>query len=142
MSTRTAALLFGIVFLVIAALGFLASAIPPDAPSLTVDHGYGMAFGIFPVNTLYNVANMLFGLLGIAAWASGHWRTYFQLLAVSFALLAVLGLNPATNTTFGLMPIWGADVYLHSAIALGAFYFGFVHGQVDLPRHHGMPHRA
>jgi hypothetical protein len=142
MSTRTAALLFGIVFLVIAALGFMASPPPPDAPALTTEHGHGMALGKFPVNTLHNVVHILFGLLGIGAWASGHWRGYFQFLAVSYALLAVLGLNAATNTTFGLMPIWGADVYLHSAVALGAFYFGFVHGQVDLPRHHGMPHRA
>ena len=141
MSTRTAALLFAIAFLVMGFVGFVPSPPPADAPALTVEHGHGMALGMFPVNTLHNVVHLLFGLLGVAAWASGHWRGYFQVLAVSYALLAVLGLNTATNTTFGLLPIWGADVYLHAAVAIGAFYFGFVHGQVDLPHHHEMAHR-
>lgn len=143
MGTRTAALLFGVAFVVFGFLGFVPSPPPPDAPSLTVEHGYGMALGIFPVNTLHDLMSLLFGLFGVGAWASGHWRTYFQALAVSFALLAVLGLNAATYTLFGFVPIWGADVYLHSAIALAAFYFGFAHGTVDLPRHHHeMAHRA
>ena len=142
MSTRNAALLFGIVFLAVGILGFMPSPPPLDAPALTVEHGYGMVLGMFPVNTLDTIALLLFGLLGIGAWASGHWRSYFQVLAVSYALLAVLGLNAATNTLFGFAPIWGADVYLHAGIALGAFYFGFVHGQVDLPTHHATPHRV
>ena len=143
MSTRSAALLFGIVFLAVGILGFMPSPPPPDAPALTVEHGHGMVLGMFPVNTLHTVVHLLFGLLGIGAWASGHWRGYFQMLALSYALLAVLGLNAATNTLFGFVPIWGADVYLHAGVAIAAFYFGFVHGQVDLPtHHHGMPHRV
>ncbi len=54
----------------------------------------------------------------------------------------MLGLNAATNTTFGLIPIWGADVYLHGAIALVSLYFGFVHGSVDVHHHHATLHRA
>jgi hypothetical protein len=142
MSTRTAALVFGIVFAAVGILGFVPSPPPADAPSLTLEHGHGMALGMFPVNTLHNVIHLLFAALGIAAWGSGRARGYFQLLAVSYALLAVLGLNAATNTTFGLVPIWGADVYLHAAVATVAFYFGFVHGSVDVHRHHGMPHRV
>jgi len=142
MNTRTAALLFGIVFLVVGFLGFMPSPPPPDAPPLTVEHGHGLALGLFPVNTVHNVVHLLFGVIGLAAWASGHWRGYFQLLAVSYALLAVLGLNAATHTTFGFVPIWGADVYLHAAIALGAFYFGFVHGSVDVHHRHPTPHSA
>jgi len=142
MHTRYAALLVGVLFVVMGFLGFMPSPPPPDAPALTVEHGHGMALGMFPVNTLHNIVHLVFGLLGITAWASGHWRAYFQMLAVSYALLAVLGLNAATNTTFGLIPIWGADVYLHGAIAIGAFYFGFVHGAVDVHHHHPTPHRA
>jgi Domain of unknown function (DUF4383) len=142
MSTRTAALLFAIVFAVVGILGFMPSPPPPDAPPLTMNHGHGMALGIFPVNTLHNIVHVLFAVLGLAAWGSGRARWYFQVLAVSYALLAVLGLSAATNTTFGFIPIWGADVYLHAAVALGAFYFGFVHGKVDMHHHHPTPHRA
>jgi hypothetical protein len=41
-------------------------------------------------------------------------------------LLAILGLIPATNTMFGLVPIYGNDVWLHAGTALIAAYFGFV----------------
>jgi hypothetical protein len=142
MSTRTAALVFAIAFAIVGIVGFMPSPPPPDAPALTLEHGHGLALGMFPVNTLHNVVHLLFAVLGLAAWGSGHARGYFQLLAVSYALLAVLGLNAATNTTFGLIPIWGADVYLHAVVAIGAFYFGFVHESVDVHSHHGMPHRA
>ena len=132
MSTRTAALVFGIVFAVVGILGFMPSPPPPDAPALTMEHGHGMILGMFPTNTGHNVVHLLFALLGIAAWAGGWARTYFQVLAVSYGLLTVLGLIPATQTTFGLIPIWGNDVFLHGAIAVAAAYFGFVRGSVDL----------
>jgi hypothetical protein len=142
MSTRTAALVFAIAFAVVGIVGFVPSPPLPDAPPLTVEHGHGMALGMFPVNTLHNIVHLLFALLGLAAWGGGRARGYFQVLALSYAVLAVLGLNASTNTTFGLIPIWGADVYLHAAVAIGAFYFGFVHGSADVHTHHPAPHRA
>jgi hypothetical protein len=128
MNTVSAALVFGVVFLLAGIAGFFPSPVPPDAPPLTIDHGHGLALGVFPVNTLHNVVHLLFGVLGIAAarGALMSARGYFQLVAVSYALLVVLGLIPATQTTFGLVPIWGADVWLHALIAAGAAYFGFV----------------
>ena len=127
MSISAAALLFGVVFIVAGLAGFFASPPPVDAPPLTVDHGHGLALGIFPVNTLHNVVHLLFGVLGLVASRSlAGARTYFRVVAVAYVLLAVLGLLPATQTAFGLVPIWGPDVYLHGAIALVALYFGFV----------------
>jgi hypothetical protein len=142
MNTRTAALVVGVAFAVVGIVGFVPSPPLPDAPPLTVEHGHGMALGIFPVNTLHNIVHLIFAVLGLAAWGSGRARGYFQLLAVSYALLAVLGLNAATNTTFGLIPIWGADVYLHAALAIVAFYFGFVPGSADVQTHHPTPHHV
>ena len=142
MSTRTAALVFGIVFAIVGILGFMPSPPPIDAPPLTVEHGHGLVLGLFPVNTLHTIVHLLFAVLGFAAWGSGHARGYFQLLAVSYALLAVMGLSAATNTTFGLIPLWGNDVYLHGAIALVSLYFGFVHGSLDVRAHSAPPHRA
>ena len=52
-------------------------------------------------------------------------RTYFRAVAIIYGLLTVLGLLPATNTTFGLIPIYGNDVWLHALIAAGAAYFGW-----------------
>ena len=142
MSARTAALVFGIVFAVVGFLGFMPAPPPPDAPPLTMDHGHGMVLGLFPINTPHNVVHLLFAILGIAAWAGGWARTYFQIVAVSYVALTVMGLIPATQTTFGLIPIWGNDVFLHGAIAVAAAYFGFVRGNVDITHHAPTPHRA
>jgi len=128
MNVGNAALVFGIVFVLAGLSGFFAAPPPPDAPPLTVEQGHGLALGLFPVNTLHNVVHLLFGVLGIAAsrGALVSARGYFRLVAVAYALLVVLGLLPATQTTFGLIPIWGNDVWLHALLAAGAAYFGFV----------------
>jgi hypothetical protein len=143
MNIRTAALVYGVVFILAGLSGFAPSLPPPDAPPLAIEHGHGLAMGIFPVNTPHTIVHLLFGVLGLAAWF-GAWSTrgYFKLVGVSYIVLAVLGLIPATNTTFGLIPIWGADVYLHAGLGLVAAYFGFVHGSVDLTHQNPRPHHA
>jgi hypothetical protein len=49
-------------------------------------------------------------------------RAFFQMLAVAYALLGII---PATQTTFGLIPIYGNDVWLHALIAVAAGVIGF-----------------
>ena len=128
MNTVTAALIFGVVFTLTGVAGFFAAPPPPGAPPLVVEHGHGLALGLFPVNTLHNVVHLLFGVLGIAAARGAilSARDYFRVVAVAYTLLAVLGLIPATQTAFGLVPIWGSDVWLHALLAAAAAYFGFV----------------
>lgn len=130
MNTATAALVFGVVFVLAGLAGFVPSPPPPGAPPLAIEHGHGLALGLFPINTLHNVVHLLFGVLGIAAARGSIMsaRDYFRVVAVAYALLVVLGLIPATQTTFGLVPIWGADVWLHAALAAAAAYFGFAVG--------------
>jgi hypothetical protein len=127
MAIGTLATVFGVVFLLVGVAGFFAAPPPPDALPLSLDHGHGLALGLFPINTLHNVVHLLFGVLGLMA-ARGMLlgaRAYFQLLAVSYALLALLGVLPATQTTFGLIPIYGNDVWLHALIAVAAGAIGF-----------------
>ena len=102
MNTRTFALIFGIAFLVIGAGGFVPGLTDMTATpesGLTMHNGYGHAFGLFPVNVLHNIVHLLFGIWGL--------------------------LEP-TRTTFGLVPIYGNDVWLHALLALVAAYFGWV----------------
>jgi hypothetical protein len=126
MTTRTFALVLGVAFIVAGLAGFFPT--PADPPAeLTQTHGFGHALGLLPVNTLHNVVHLLFGVMGILASRGSLMsaRGYAQFVAVAYALLAVLGLLPATNTTFGLIPIYGADVWLHGVIAAISAYFGF-----------------
>jgi hypothetical protein len=129
MNTRTFALIFGIVFLLIGASGFIPGMLQPGTPDpeLTMTHGFGHALGLFPVNTLHNIVHIIFGIWGIMAYKSyGGSRSYFRVVAVVYGLLMILGLLEPTRTTFGLVPIYGNDVWLHALLALVAAYFGWV----------------
>lgn len=126
---RTFALIMGIAFTLIGVLGFIPGFVSPHdgTHQLAVDAGYGNLLGIFPVNILHNVVHLLFGIWGLAAsrgWGSS--RAYSRSVAVIYGLLTIMGLIPGLNTTFGLVPIYGNDVWLHAAIAAAAAYFGFV----------------
>jgi hypothetical protein len=130
MNTRTFALIFGIVFLIVGAGGFIPGvtdmSATPEA-GLTMHNGYGHELGLFPINILHNIVHILFGIWGVLAYRSyAGARTYFRAVAIIYGLLTILGLLPATNTTFGLIPIYGNDVWLHALLALVAAYFGWV----------------
>ena len=128
MNLRTMALLFGVVFLAIGALGFVPGMVTPGShPGMTMNQGYGLLLGLFPVNLLHNVAHLLFGAWGVVSRSTGAARTYFRGVAVIYALLTVLGLIPATSTTFGLIPLHGNDIWLHGVLAAAGFYFGWIH---------------
>jgi hypothetical protein len=97
------------------------------AAGLTMHNGYGHELGLFPINILHNIVHLLFGIWGVLAYRSyAGARTYFRAVAIIYGLLTILGLLPATNTTFGLIPIYGNDVWLHALLALVAAYFGWV----------------
>jgi hypothetical protein len=126
---RTFALIFGIIYVLVGILGFIPglSTHPPDAPHLSVESGHGYLLGLFPINILHNIVHLLIGLAGVLASRSlSGARLYAKILAIAYGLLAILGLIPATQTTFGLIPIHGNDVWLHALSALVAAYFGFV----------------
>jgi hypothetical protein len=130
MGIRTMALLFGVVFLAVGALGFVPGAFTPTEhpPGMTMTQGYGMLLGLFAVNLLHNVAHLLFGVWGVLSRGSvGAARNYFRGVAVIYALLTVMGLIAATSTTFGLIPLHGNNVWLHGVLALVGAYFGWMH---------------
>jgi hypothetical protein len=136
---RTFALIFGIIYLLVGVLGFIPGLYThtTDMPHPSVEAGHGYLLGMFPINILHNIVHLLIGVWGLAASRSiGGARLFAQVLAVFYGLLAILGLIPATNMTFGLIPIHGNDVWLHALTALIAAYFGFV------ARDDGEPARA
>jgi hypothetical protein len=128
MTNRYFALILGIAFLLIGVMGFIPAFVtePTGTHHVTVHANHGLLLGLFPVNVLHNSVHLLFGVLGIAAFFS-FWgsRMYARMVAIIYAVLAVLGLIPATETTFGLIPIHGHDVWLHATIALVAAIFGW-----------------
>ncbi|MDB5697767.1 MAG: hypothetical protein JWN69_571 [Alphaproteobacteria bacterium] len=131
MTTRNFALVFGIIFVIVGIAGFIPglSQMPhAEHPQLQVDAYYGLLLGLFPVNILHNIVHILFGVWGLAAYRSlGGARLYARGVAVIYALVAIAGLVPGLNTGFGLVPLFGNDVWLHALLALAGAYFGWVH---------------
>lgn len=122
------ALIFGIVYALIGIMGFIPALVtPPDVVAgLEAETGHGRLLGIFPVNVWHNLVHLAVGIWGIIA-AKGFSAsvTYAKVNAVVFGLLVILGIIPATNTLFGLAPIYGNDIWLHLLNTLVAGYFGF-----------------
>jgi hypothetical protein len=130
MTPRNFAFIIGIVYLVAGVLGFvpvLLRPAPESAPHVGITAFYGYMLGLFAVNLLHNAVHLAIGGWGIAASRSATGAlTYAKTLAIFYGALAVMGLIPALNTLFGLVPIHGHDVWLHAATALAAAYFGWV----------------
>ncbi|MFW6093935.1 MAG: DUF4383 domain-containing protein [Pseudomonadota bacterium] len=130
MRIRYFALVYGIVFLVVGLAGFVPALVTPmgtGEPTLAVESGAGLLLGLFPVNMLHNLVHIAFGIWGVAVWRSiGPSRTYAQAVAIVYAVFMVMGIFPVLNTTFGLVPLYGHDIWLHALLAGIAAYFGFV----------------
>ncbi len=123
------ALVFGVIYVLAGIAGFVPGLVHEhaDHPRLAVDAGYGLLLGLFPINILHNLVHILIGVWGLLSFRSFAASLLFARgLAVFYGLLALLGLIPATSTMFGLVPIFGHDIWLHAASALVAAYFGFL----------------
>jgi hypothetical protein len=129
MTSRTFAVIAGMLYVGAGLLGFLPGVTQPvhgDAPHLAVSAGYSYLFGLFPINVLHNLVH-----LGVGAWgllssrAATAARSFARGVAILYGALAVMGLFPGLNTTFGLIPIFGHDIWLHAGTAVVAAYFGW-----------------
>jgi hypothetical protein len=113
---KSAAILFGVVFLAVGVLGFV--------PGITNNE---MLLGIFHVNAAHNAVHLLSGAL--ALWAgmgsAAYARLYFRIFGVVYALVAVLGFYAGSGMLLGLISNNAADTWLHVAIAVVALALGF-----------------
>jgi hypothetical protein len=130
MTVRNFAVLYGVIFLIIGIAGFIPAFLTPlgpEHPELAVTAGSGLLFGLFPVNVLHNIVHVVFGVWGLAASRSVAGSVlYARSVAVIYAVFVLMGLFPFLRTTFGLVPLYGHDIWLHLLLAAVAAYFGFV----------------
>jgi hypothetical protein len=118
-TVQRVAQIFGWVFVLVALWGFFVSRgsmeAGPEAPAI---------LGLFPVNLLHNLVHLGLGIWGIAAARSfGGARAYGRIAGVAYILLAILGF--VDPTTFGLIPIGGADIWLHATLGVILAAIGF-----------------
>lgn len=126
MHPRTFATIYGVVFLLIGIAGFIPGVTTPHQnPDITIGAGLGLAFGLFPVNVLHNLVHIAFGIWGLASRSFSAGRTYAMAVAIIYGVLTLMGLVPVLQTTFGLVPLYGHDVWLHAVLALVAAWVAF-----------------
>lgn len=135
MSIKSFAGVYGVIFLLAGIAGFIPGISPAhDHPGVTVDAASRLALGLFPVNILHNLVHILFGIWGLVAMRGvGAARLYARSVAIIYAVLTVMGFIPVLNTVFGLVPLYGNDIWLHALLAAVAAYFGWFHREAQLP---------
>ena len=128
MNTRTFALIFGIVFLAAGVAGFIPQLLQPaQGGAIAPGMHHSMLLGMFPVNPAHNAVHILFGLWGlVASRGQAQALLYARGVAIIYAVLTVAGFIPSLDTLFGLVPLYGNDIWLHLALAIVAAYFGWV----------------
>lgn len=116
MNIQKATKWFGIVTLVIGVLGFISASILP-----------GDLFGIFSLNTIYNVVYILTGVIAMFSAetlsASKKFLKVFGGIYLVIAAAEVIG----HGVFFGLFPVSIGDIIFHIILALFALYCGFVY---------------
>lgn len=119
---RTAALVFGLVYLVVGVAGFIPGLVfgtPEDMPSAT-----GNLLGIFPINAVHNVVHLAIGAaLLYGATATPAAIMVSRIVGVTYILVGLLGIPFPDG--FGLLPLGGTDVLLHLATGAILLYIGF-----------------
>ena len=109
------ATLFGIVFILVAIVGFITPGgmyMQPSDPAMAPK-----AIGMFPVNLLHNIVHLLVGIWGLAAarsWSGS--KSFFVWGGVIYAVLTVLAF--VSPSGFGMVPLAGADIGLHCLLAI------------------------
>jgi len=128
MNTRTFALIFGIVLVAAGVAGFVPQLLQPaEGGEIASGPHHLLLLGLFPVNPLHNIVHLLLGLWGLAGSRSASGALlYARGVATVYAVLTVCGFVPGLDTLFGLVPLYGNDIWLHLGLALVAAYFGWV----------------
>ena len=117
LNTKTAALVIGIIFIVVGLLGFVPN--PLVSPT-----------GIFAVNTAHNLIHLLTGIVIIAgAYSAFGARNTLLVFGAVYALVAILGFIPGAvrggNMLLGFIHVNTADKWLHVVLAIVILAAGY-----------------
>ncbi|MFI6810292.1 DUF4383 domain-containing protein [Streptomyces luteogriseus] len=117
---QQAALLVGLVFLAVGALGFI--------PGITTDYGSlefashesgAELFGLFQVSILHNLVHLAYGLTGLilAGTAAGAYA-YLLVGGAVYLVLWVYGLSVGRDSDANFVPLNTADDWLHLVLGI------------------------
>lgn len=133
---QRAAMVVGIVFLVVGVAGFI--------PGITTDYDQmqfagpdseAMLFGIFQVSILHNIVHLLFAVWGLAAARSFSGSRIFLIGGgIIYGLLWIYGLVVDEEAAANFVPLNTADDWLHLGLAVGMIGLGVALGGANRRR--------
>jgi Domain of unknown function (DUF4383) len=114
LNAKTAAMILGVVFVLVGILGFVPN--PLVSPT-----------GLFVVNTNHNLVHLLSGAALLAgAYTDLGGALMLKIVGAVYALVAILGLILGGNMLLGLVAVNHADHWLHAALAVVLLAAGFM----------------
>jgi hypothetical protein len=119
-AARTAALVFGVAFLLVGVLGFVPGITAGYADLHFAGHESGARlFGVFTVSVLHNLVHLVFGVLGlVASRGNGGSRAFLMIGGGVYVLLWVFGLAMDHDSPANFIPVDNADDWLHLALGV------------------------
>ncbi|MFF5961983.1 DUF4383 domain-containing protein [Streptomyces luteogriseus] len=128
---QQAALLLGLVFVVVGALGFI--------PGVTTDYGSlefashesgAELFALFQVSILHNLVHLAYGLTGLilAGTAAGAYA-YLLVGGAVYLVLWVYGLSVGHDSDANFVPLNTADDWLHLVLGIAMIGLGLALGR-------------
>ncbi|WKN49021.1 DUF4383 domain-containing protein [Nocardioides sp. Arc9.136] len=125
---RTAALVYGAVFLLVGIAGFIPGITTNyDQLEIAGHESHAKLLGVFQVSVLHNVVHLLFGVVGLAvARKATASAAYLAGGGLVYLLLWVYGLAIGHGSDANFVPLNNADNWLHLVLALTMLGLGFV----------------
>jgi len=133
-AVQTAALVVGIVFLLVGILGFIPGITTQYEQLQFASHGSGaLLLGLFQVSVLHNIVHLLFGVAGVAlARSFAGARNYLIWGGVIYFVLWIYGLVIPHDSAANFVPLNDADNWLHLGLAVGMVLLGVILGRRDV----------
>ncbi len=130
MTSRRFAGALGLILVLAGIAGFVPALVTPadSVHGLSLDAGRPLLLGWFGASALNNVVRIAIGLAGlVSARRLAEAVRWCRRAAGLFLLLAVCGVVPGLDTMFGLMSLYGNDIWLNGLLCLLCLYFGWIH---------------
>ncbi|WP_170947774.1 DUF4383 domain-containing protein [Glutamicibacter sp. BW77] len=127
-AVEKAALLIGIVFLLVGVLGFIPGVTTNyDSLSGAGHHSEANLLGIFQVSYLHNAVHLLFGIAGlIMARSIPAAKSYLVVGGIIYLLLWIYGLIIDFDSAANFIPLNDADNWLHLVLGVGMVALGLL----------------
>ena len=125
-NVEKAALIAGIVFLVVGIAGFIPG-ITTNVGSMTFsgENSDALLLGIFQVSILHNIVHLLYGVVGVAVAGSSRASRYYLIGGgVIYLVLWLYGLIISNESTANFVPLNTADDWLHFVLGVGMIGVG------------------